>query len=57
MKPDTEEKKQARKKFLIDCHSQDDIIIKAFSSESEWREYKKRPVKKRWEKDNAVCVA
>ena len=44
MEPDTEEKKQARKEFLTDCYSQDDIIVKSFSSESEWQEYKKKKV-------------
>lgn len=40
IKPDTEEKKQARKEFLADCHSQDDIIVKSLSSELDWQKYK-----------------
>lgn len=40
MEPDTEEEKRKRKKFLSDCHSMDDIIIKSFLSESDWQKYK-----------------
>lgn len=40
--PETEEKRQARKEFLADCHSQDDIIVKSFSTELEWKKYKER---------------
>ena len=36
IEPDTEEQKLARKKFLLDCNSVDDIILKSFLSESEW---------------------
>ena len=38
--PDTEKEKQARKKFLTDCHSIDDIIVKSLSLKSEWQKYK-----------------
>ncbi len=43
-KPDTEKDKKARKKFLLDCHSIDDIIVKSLSSETEWLKYKKKVV-------------
>ena len=42
--PSTEEEKKERKKFLSDCHSQDDIILKSFMSAQEWLNYKKKKV-------------
>lgn len=42
--PETEEEKKKRKKFLRDCHSVDDAIVKSLSSPQEWLEYKKKKV-------------
>ncbi len=42
--PESEEEKKKRKKFMIDCHSVDDVILKTFLPKSEWQEYKKKKV-------------
>lgn len=40
--PDTEDVKKKRKKFLSDCHSIDDIVMKSFLPNQEWLDYKKK---------------